>query len=828
MEQVCYSVCVLLVCAVLVSVPCYGSSTDPAPLAGRIANVSNSSAGWNRKVRRLITVRNSEKTPAAMELAPVPKIRYRVNSTITHVKNIVNRSATTGKIPVDENTMEDTSLDTDTVVHSSRRNMNNLGSTTASNTLYNNKSTAEGKIMNSRTADNFLADWDHIKLRSSEQVLADINSPMTADRRTVTTGEKLLDQTTQKDVSCGKKQGLSSDTDMAAIVGNSVIDNKQIKPFVNNNNITSGEGWTQVDTDVVSAARGENRLSLRLTNIQKSYKRKIRIRRNSNSNVDDKMIGSENAEMGNKSITNEEYITNMSSKNACTIFFSVVITDWKMFPNGSLLSLDDTHVLYPPEYFWKEQNDYNETKVRGCPCLLRNCIRKCCPEGHTLTEEMNCVPSNLTLLHPFAPQFIDEDTNKPVKNVDVYRLYGSPCSSGSYLLDPQANVEDRFSLLLSGILSAPAEGNFTVAKYCIEAFEKQEAILPLLCFDEEDIKPDTHYTEIHLLYPIGLIISVPFLFATFLVYAVISELRNLHGKCLMCHVSSLLTAYVFLAVIQLGGFRLSHEFCLSCAFITFFAFLANFFWLNVMCFDIWWTFCGVRFLRGSVKERERKKFLLYSVYAWGAPLIMLVVCLLMDLIPDVPGTFIKPEFGVTKCWFKTDDAVLAYFYGPVGFLLLCNTIFFITTAFKIIGLKRETRMLKGQESRRHDDKANRQRLNLYLKLFIVMGVNWIMEVISWAAGGPEYLWYFTDLGNILQGVLIFVIFVWKQKVRYILVRKFCPWYANRSGSQFRSSIKSQPTTSHMSTYSYTTTTSVSNHEQFQMKPTATFRTSDVS
>ena len=64
-------------------------------------------------------------------------------------------------------------------------------------------------------------------------------------------------------------------------------------------------------------------------------------------------------------------------------------------------------------------------------------------------------------------------------------------------------------------------------------------------------------------------------------------------------------------------------------------------------------FSGVRFLRGSVKERERKKFLLYSVYAWGAPLIMLVVCLLMDLIPDVPGTFIKPEFGVTKCWFKS-------------------------------------------------------------------------------------------------------------------------------------------------------------------------------
>lgn len=119
------------------------------------------------------------------------------------------------------------------------------------------------------------------------------------------------------------------------------------------------------------------------------------------------------------------------------------------------------------------------------------------------------------------------------------------------------------------------------------------------------------------------------------------------------------------------------------------------------------------------------------------------------------------------------------------------------------------------------------RLNLYLKLFIVMGVNWIMEIISWAAGGPEYFWYVTDLGNILQGVLIFIIFVWKQKVRHILVRKFCPHFANRSGSQFRSSTRSRPTASHMSSYSYTTTTSVSSHEQFQMKSTGTIRTSDV-
>ena len=74
----------------------------------------------------------------------------------------------------------------------------------------------------------------------------------------------------------------------------------------------------------------------------------------------------------------------------------------------------------------------------------------------------------------------------------------------------------------------------------------------------------------------------------------------------------------------------------------------------------------MRLLRGSAKERERTKFLMYSFYAWGAPLIMLVVAMLMDLIPEVPSTYMKPEFGVTKCWFSSK-----YTYSIL--MLLTNT-----------------------------------------------------------------------------------------------------------------------------------------------------------
>jgi hypothetical protein len=57
-----------------------------------------------------------------------------------------------------------------------------------------------------------------------------------------------------------------------------------------------------------------------------------------------------------------------------------------------------------------------------------------------------------------------------------------------------------------------------------------------------------------------------------------------------------------------------------------------------------------------------------------------------------------------------------------------------------------------------------------------MGVNWLAEVISFAFGEKfeAYIWYITDLGNALQGVLIFLIFVCKKRVFRLISQQFCP------------------------------------------------------
>ncbi|GFG32346.1 hypothetical protein Cfor_02253 [Coptotermes formosanus] len=67
-----------------------------------------------------------------------------------------------------------------------------------------------------------------------------------------------------------------------------------------------------------------------------------------------------------------------------------------------------------------------------------------------------------------------------------------------------------------------------------------------------------------------------------------------------------------------------------------------------------------------------------------------------------------------------------------------------------------------------------------------MGINWVMEVVSWFAGGPDYIWYVTDTINTLQGVIIFGIFVlepqvgsrvwkeWGPKLAHVMCRSHTP------------------------------------------------------
>ncbi|XP_046427059.1 G-protein coupled receptor Mth2-like isoform X2 [Neodiprion fabricii] len=422
--------------------------------------------------------------------------------------------------------------------------------------------------------------------------------------------------------------------------------------------------------------------------------------------------------------------------------------------------------VFPPASIWHQDGN-----IFGCICHIKPCLPICCPLGMS-TVKGSCVKSNASMTTNFTLGYIPDDQLSPVELTEenFHMIVSDPCNGGdAYILEPEESDEDIFHLMRNGSIHLPFNNVsriITFDDYCLNFDYDSSTFMPKMCYE-----PMPEVLIMRPLFNSGImIISVPFFIATFLAYTILPETMTIHGLSIATYVACLTVAYVTVSLNNIIG-PTSDSLCQFSSFVIHFSFLASFFWLNVMCVDIWWTFAGYRSIQGSVRQRERKKFILYSIYAWGCACLLTGICIIMEYAPGIPSNIVRPEFGVDKCWFKTEMAKAYYFYIPMGLTVLCNIILFILTAAKIIQHKKNTaHQLKGTESRRHDD--NKQWFNLYLKLFIVMGINWSMEIISWAYKSPEYLWYITDLANTLQGVIIFIIFVWKEKIKRLLMKRF--------------------------------------------------------
>uniref|UniRef100_A0A2H1WQZ3 SFRICE_031316 n=1 Tax=Spodoptera frugiperda TaxID=7108 RepID=A0A2H1WQZ3_SPOFR len=128
-------------------------------------------------------------------------------------------------------------------------------------------------------------------------------------------------------------------------------------------------------------------------------------------------------------------------------------------------------------------------------------------------------------------------------------------------------------------------------------------------------------------------ISSVFLALTLLVYISVPELRNLHGRNIISHVSMMLLAYCCLARAK-HSYVADNTVCTLIGYGIYFGFMAAFAWLNVMCFDIWWKFgslCSVQPVRKTSSEVRR--FLWYSLYAWGITILFTVVMFILDKYP---------------------------------------------------------------------------------------------------------------------------------------------------------------------------------------------------
>ncbi|XP_044763933.1 G-protein coupled receptor Mth2-like isoform X5 [Coccinella septempunctata] len=404
-------------------------------------------------------------------------------------------------------------------------------------------------------------------------------------------------------------------------------------------------------------------------------------------------------------------------------------------------------------------------------CRNAACIRKCCPEDQIYFRR-KCI--NSTGLG-FPIKVYDGQEEKTSGEVVFNLIHEKHCEEGIDIrLEPNSFEEDAFFVQSDGSMLMPIlELTVPYNMYCLEHFKLSPndtvtEFSALRC--DDSIELDNPESKV---YSQGMIISMPFLLVTFLVYALLPD-RNLHMKALMCYVINLLHAYIFLVTIQLTDEVFEDTVCAILGYCCVFFFLASFFWMNVICVDIFLGFRGFRGVPG-VRSSERKRFILYCIYAWGMSLLIVFITFMVNHFGNV-GQWFYPGVAVGQCFIRNGIPQLLYFYGPMGIIIILNVVLFTLTAMRIRRVKKDTAMLKHSESKRHSD-DDQQNFNLYLKLLLAMGVNWSMELVSWAVNlnnkaVPQYVWYLSDFCNATYGVFIFFIFVFKRNIWKQLRRRY--------------------------------------------------------
>ncbi|XP_039309690.1 G-protein coupled receptor Mth isoform X2 [Solenopsis invicta] len=419
-------------------------------------------------------------------------------------------------------------------------------------------------------------------------------------------------------------------------------------------------------------------------------------------------------------------------------------------------------------------------------CDTNACIRKCCPED-TYTYKDSC--TNLLNVTNEVGKFYNAFVNA-VDQTNSF-TFDTNKSHGILIQEPQCDLLYRYDsndwekhVLLTSNGHVFINNYDTNDMHCFEVYHNysdynSSRFELLVC--PKYLKTET-YKNADWWFAI-LVVKCIFLLMTLLVYAYLPNLQNIHGKTVICYVSSILltTTCTFISNWYVNvGHKLQKTSCKVLAYIGFFFFHAIFFWLNVLCFDIWRTFGSVRENMNIKDRKNTKRLLLYCLHGWGIPLLFSIFIIVADNTDFLPE-YLAPDIGNIGCtlsyrynWNNYSDLIFAY--GPQTIVTISNVLFFILTAKYYNTVKADIKNINTDPRSKQFDSI-KNRFIMFAKLFIVMGMQWIFETVNYflkkflgSYHHVKVFFYLILVLDCLEGLLIFIIFVMKKTV-YQAIRK---------------------------------------------------------
>ncbi|XP_072748802.1 uncharacterized protein [Anoplolepis gracilipes] len=436
--------------------------------------------------------------------------------------------------------------------------------------------------------------------------------------------------------------------------------------------------------------------------------------------------------------------------------------------------------------FNSDNNENNIHSYKTCDDI--SYLKLCYSFGNRLFQK-KCIAKhdNLTLKDVYKLNYRFENvyayTNWSQKSVNEQFLFiiDNPCRETGY----QFKADEDISLYANGSLYLHDDNEIiNSTSYCFAGIENKFTMF-VVCPE----KTSKLFLEIQNTQFLGnsIIVKyyalVPMLLSLmmFIVYSIVSELRNIYGSIVHRYSGLLFVGHAIqLMDMIIGKDAMGYTACVTSGYVKYYCFLGSWCWLNVMCFDMWLAFRQLRLSQGNVKQQEKRKLIMYSVYAWGSPFIIVITCGIMNTIPVLINPT-RPQFGVNGCWFQ-GKAYLWNFQAVVVISIISSICFSIRTARKIAHYEKDiANRLRDSDGRRYNDK--KKWFNLYLEvtrvLFIVVCIKSFMYIIKEVYTEKSFVaWYTLCALEIIQHFCIFIIFVWKKKIKQLLLKRLgCyNWY----------------------------------------------------
>ena len=429
--------------------------------------------------------------------------------------------------------------------------------------------------------------------------------------------------------------------------------------------------------------------------------------------------------------------------------------------------------------------DEHESTVAVICAQPKTCIRTCCPGGQYLSDNGVCTEYKVEPPEKWTVQFTDDPQ---ATYTSSYKSYNIPCSNGYHQNETEHDwyFESNGDLILD---LAP----YTYAQYCLNYVEEnpgQYTKAIWVCQDENEachgpFKSWQCAVDFTLL-PILMGLSLAFLIL--LQWVIWSEKKDKLYECLqLCNIWML--ALVYLTLIILKTTPLQGALCEILGLVFHFAYMSAFFWLSSMSFFIWRAFNA----QGNPADLVRRKFgffnpqfKFYALYAFGCPGLVILITIILQYLPDeYQENYIAPRINRGHCLLGKagqglDIPQLWYFHLINIFTLVSILAFFGIFLWKL-AFGNQTQIAATEKERAQ---RRKQRMKVAVKMFFVMGLTWIADMISWAIAtnhgefevfknkGLLYSGLVFQIINSSQGIIMFLVVYFDTNRIRALKRKY--------------------------------------------------------